>query len=162
MISAAISILRRAGIVVTSGTASDWILRLPDGTHHSVEVKTFRRNPSLGWLRHEQAAHPERRILLVINIASQQLEEYARQNFIDVVNLQSGAVIIDDQEWAAPALAEVPQRLAKQAWGRWGVNACAVSSQVPRTQTELAGFVGKLTAGCTLNLRELANVPNVR
>lgn len=156
--SAAISLLRRAGIVVTSGGLLDWTLRLPDGTHQLVQVKTYSRNPSVRALEQMRAGHPQQRMLLVLDAPSPQLEHYARQNAIDVVNVRSGTIIVKNREWTRREASEEIKRTAKPAWGRWGLMRALYISTTPRTQSELAYYVGISQAAVSLTLRDLAQV----
>jgi hypothetical protein len=156
--SAAVSLLRRAGIAITSGGRLDWTLRLPDGTHQTVRVKTYSRNPSVGALEKMQAGHPQQRMLLVLDSPSPQLEDYARHDAIDVVNVRSGTIIVKNREWTRREISEEIKRTAKPAWGRWGLMRALYLSQTPRTQSELAAFVGISQPAVSLILRNLPQV----
>jgi hypothetical protein len=123
-----------------------------------VNVKAFSRNPSLSWLHQARISHPDRRLLLIVDATSSQLEDYARQNPVDIVNVRSGTVVIRNQEWAKPIPSDEPKRSAKPAWGRWGVMRALFISRESRTQAELADCLGISQSAVSVILRDLAYV----
>jgi hypothetical protein len=155
--SSAIEVLRTSGILVTEGTINDWTIRLPDGNHHVVEVKSFHRLPTLKWMLDHSNSHPDRNILLLARKGSRQLQDEALRGSFDLVDLGSGAIVISGQMWSEAPQAEA-KRSAKPAWGRWGIMRTLYLSRVPLTQTELAEYVGVAQSAVSQTLKNLNQV----
>jgi hypothetical protein len=157
-VSAALTILRGAGVSVINGNLSDWTLRMPDGTHRVVQAKAFSRNPGPSFFRSAGPTNSHNHVLIITTAGSPFLVKEAHDGKIDLVEVNSGAVIINGYEWTKPKPSQEPKGSAKPAWGRWGLMRALYISLDPQSQVELARSVGISQSAVSMILRDLHDV----
>jgi hypothetical protein len=159
LVTDALATLRQAEIAVVGGTLAEWSLKLPNGQHQMVAVRQSSRPPSPSALKHELAAHPDRRLIFVVRSAPESLRSQARAGLVDLVDVGSGVVIVGGREWAgAQSPKPLTKRRSRPAWGRWAVMRSLCLLDHPVDQAELAVRAGIAQPAVSLALHVLDGV----
>ncbi len=158
ILSAAMQLLRRAGVRVTSGSLTELDLLLPDGEHVSVRVAAYRRPPTPHLLTALRGRHPEHRLLVVTSRTTPYLCTLADEGSVDVIAVDEDLLVFSGTRYDVPATAPEPagpRRVrGRLPWVRWAVERLLVLSDRPRTQDELAAELGVTQQAVSHALRQ--------
>lgn len=147
VLSAALQLLQRAGVRVTSGSLTELDLFLPDGEHVAVQVAAYRRPPTPHLLTALRGRHPEHRLLVVTPRTTPHLRTLADEGSVDVIAVDEDLLVFSGTRYDVPATAPEPSSGARRGrgrrpWVRWAAERLLLLSDRPRTQAQLAAELG--------------------
>jgi len=166
VLSDAVTLLRRAGIRLSSGSLDAWNLTLPDGQELPTQVRAYRRPPTPTVLTRLLAKpDPVRRVLVVTPRATAHLRTVATNGEVDVIAVDEDLLVFagvryDVTDAAAPVPTAVPTSSARgrKPWVRWALARALLLSDAAQTQHRLAEALGVSQQAVSLALKQLQQV----
>lgn len=162
--SDAATLLRRAGIRLSSGSLDAWDLVLPDGRELPTRVRVSQRPPTPTILtRVLTEADPFRRLLVVTPRATAHLRDLATDGEVDVIAVDEDLLVLagvryDVTDAASAAAAPIRAVRGRKPWVRWALARALLLSDTAQTQHRLAEMLGVSQQAVSLALKQLQAV----